>query len=408
MNNLLSSMLNSAPTASRFADEARASTARAQSAKAEMSGQFSQLLRGYDKPPETPKPAATATPAAPPKPEGKTELQRQEARSAASKKSADPQAKAAEKRPTDPATAAATSASASASARSEQGTAEASEASDGARADETTVAETAGPENANVAALVAPLPAPLPLPIPLPVPEPVAQASTLVSTGMPGLAGLTGLTGTAKLPPGEGAETAVGAEPDDLKTSTSADISPGAGAGANPTAHTPLSRVAQAAAEDAKTKATDSAGAHSGTDFATTLADAVQSQPAALRGADAGSRAHIDAAALGGIANAGASAATTHTSLLPTSAGAASPVRVDVASPLHGAGFAPEMAARLSVLAADGVQTAQLHLNPADMGPVAVQIVLERAAGADRISGRPGQHTGGAGAKPARPRGSAA
>jgi flagellar hook-length control protein FliK len=35
------------------------------------------------------------------------------------------------------------------------------------------------------------------------------------------------------------------------------------------------------------------------------------------------------------------------------------------------------MAARLSVLAADGVQSAQLHLNPADMGPVAVQIVLE-------------------------------
>ena len=35
------------------------------------------------------------------------------------------------------------------------------------------------------------------------------------------------------------------------------------------------------------------------------------------------------------------------------------------------------MAARLSVLAADGVQTAQLHLNPADMGPVMVQIVVE-------------------------------
>ncbi len=46
-------------------------------------------------------------------------------------------------------------------------------------------------------------------------------------------------------------------------------------------------------------------------------------------------------------------------------------------SPLHAPAFAPELGARLSVLAADGVQEAQLHLNPAEMGPVQVQIVLE-------------------------------
>ncbi len=39
--------------------------------------------------------------------------------------------------------------------------------------------------------------------------------------------------------------------------------------------------------------------------------------------------------------------------------------------------FAPEMAARLSVLAADGIQEARLHLNPAEMGPVSVQIIVE-------------------------------
>lgn len=51
--------------------------------------------------------------------------------------------------------------------------------------------------------------------------------------------------------------------------------------------------------------------------------------------------------------------------------------RLELAQPLHSPAFGPEMAARLSLLAADGVQQAQLHLNPAEMGPVSVQIVVE-------------------------------
>jgi flagellar hook-length control protein FliK len=39
--------------------------------------------------------------------------------------------------------------------------------------------------------------------------------------------------------------------------------------------------------------------------------------------------------------------------------------------------FAPEVAARVSVLAADGVQRAELQLNPADMGPVNIDIVVQ-------------------------------
>ena len=58
-------------------------------------------------------------------------------------------------------------------------------------------------------------------------------------------------------------------------------------------------------------------------------------------------------------------------------AAAAPPTVVSVAQPLFEPAFAPAMAARLSLLAADGVQTAQLHLNPAEMGPVAVQIVVD-------------------------------
>jgi len=51
--------------------------------------------------------------------------------------------------------------------------------------------------------------------------------------------------------------------------------------------------------------------------------------------------------------------------------------QIDMRTPLHAPSFAPELSARLSLLAADGVQEAQLHLNPAELGPVAIQIVLE-------------------------------
>ncbi|WP_269633778.1 flagellar hook-length control protein FliK [Pelomonas sp. BJYL3] len=51
--------------------------------------------------------------------------------------------------------------------------------------------------------------------------------------------------------------------------------------------------------------------------------------------------------------------------------------RYELQSPLHAPGFAPEMAARLSLAATEGVQQAQLHLNPSEMGPVQVQIVLD-------------------------------
>ena len=46
---------------------------------------------------------------------------------------------------------------------------------------------------------------------------------------------------------------------------------------------------------------------------------------------------------------------------------------------MHSAAFAPELAAQVSLLAVDGVQTAQLQLNPAEMGPVAVQIIVDGA-----------------------------
>lgn len=48
-----------------------------------------------------------------------------------------------------------------------------------------------------------------------------------------------------------------------------------------------------------------------------------------------------------------------------------------VQAPVHGNAFAPELGARVSLLAVDGVQQAELQLNPADMGPVSVQITVD-------------------------------
>jgi flagellar hook-length control protein FliK len=66
---------------------------------------------------------------------------------------------------------------------------------------------------------------------------------------------------------------------------------------------------------------------------------------------------------------------------LPTPAAPAggAPVASEAAvrAPLHSPAFAPELGASISLLAVDGVQQAELQLNPADMGPVSVQIVVD-------------------------------
>jgi len=85
---------------------------------------------------------------------------------------------------------------------------------------------------------------------------------------------------------------------------------------------------------------------------------------------DHGASAQI--AALAGLPSAAANSA----------AGAAAPAAstpspLVLSQPLQDPGFASEMSARLSVLASQGVQQAQLHLNPAEMGPVQVQIVVD-------------------------------
>ena len=55
----------------------------------------------------------------------------------------------------------------------------------------------------------------------------------------------------------------------------------------------------------------------------------------------------------------------------------AAPVVVDVATPVASPEFREALGVHVSVLARDGVQRAELHLNPADMGPISVQIALD-------------------------------
>ncbi len=74
--------------------------------------------------------------------------------------------------------------------------------------------------------------------------------------------------------------------------------------------------------------------------------------------------------------------ATPHAALValpgpaPAAAGSAAPV-FTLATPLAAPDFAQALAAQLTTLARDGVHEAQLQLNPAEMGPIAVQIVVD-------------------------------
>jgi flagellar hook-length control protein FliK len=56
---------------------------------------------------------------------------------------------------------------------------------------------------------------------------------------------------------------------------------------------------------------------------------------------------------------------------------AATPAQAPVPAALGSPDFAPQVGAQISTFVRDGVQHAQLHLNPAEMGPVTVQIQLE-------------------------------
>lgn len=66
----------------------------------------------------------------------------------------------------------------------------------------------------------------------------------------------------------------------------------------------------------------------------------------------------------------------------PTQPAAAMPVAMPVAeltlpTPAHAPEFAEALGVQVSLLASDGIQEAELHLNPAEMGPISVRIALD-------------------------------
>lgn len=69
--------------------------------------------------------------------------------------------------------------------------------------------------------------------------------------------------------------------------------------------------------------------------------------------------------------------ATTFNPLLGAARESAAPLAVTLPTPLASPQFAQALGVQMSVLAADGVQRAELQLNPAEMGPVSVQIVID-------------------------------
>ncbi|MBB4843547.1 flagellar hook-length control protein FliK [Paucibacter oligotrophus] len=106
---------------------------------------------------------------------------------------------------------------------------------------------------------------------------------------------------------------------------------------------------------------------------ATAFGQSLQAADASTNAAPASAEAGASFSAALSAATAGAAAGAAR----PEAAATPASHPVMLAQPLHSPAFVPEMAARLSVLAAEGVQEARLHLNPAEMGPVAVQIVVD-------------------------------
>ncbi len=101
--------------------------------------------------------------------------------------------------------------------------------------------------------------------------------------------------------------------------------------------------------------------------FAQALAEQrpIEKAPAPSTGSGGGAKdiAALNAAALAPAPGAAAEVAATAPVVLST--------------PVTAPDFAQELGLRLSVLARDGVQHAEIHLNPAEMGPVSVQIVMD-------------------------------
>ncbi|MFL6664224.1 MAG: flagellar hook-length control protein FliK, partial [Rhizobacter sp.] len=105
------------------------------------------------------------------------------------------------------------------------------------------------------------------------------------------------------------------------------------------------------------------------------FAAALGQQERTIPGESTGERRSGDAQSMGIGATAGLGAAGRLAA--PAAPEGARPPVVVVPTPLAAPEFAQGFGVEVSLLARDGVQQAELHLNPAEMGPVSVHIVLD-------------------------------
>ena len=146
----------------------------------------------------------------------------------------------------------------------------------------------------------------------------------------------------------------------------SADAGPTAGGAAKSARAADLKAAAELKDQAAQDKAS-LADAASTTRFAGVLAE--------QRAAEAPARPLVSA--VGSIKDAAAATAGALAPAPTAGTEVAAPAAVPIAAPVTAPDFAQELGLRLSLLARDGVQQAELHLNPAEMGPVSVQIVMD-------------------------------
>lgn len=125
--------------------------------------------------------------------------------------------------------------------------------------------------------------------------------------------------------------------------------------------------VDDAAADAAKTEAATLAGA--------SFAAQLEAQTSGLA-AETPQRHAVEAVAAPGAAPPSTNPAAATAPPVPGQ-NAANPVTLALPTPANAPEFPQALGVQVSVLARDGVQHAELHLNPAETGPVSVQIVLD-------------------------------
>ena len=186
---------------------------------------------------------------------------------------------------------------------------------------------------------------------------------------------LIGLSAPAALPgPAEATAAALGghrAAPHAQADATSDDTSPARGSGRGG----PVDATS-GAADDTAT-APQAKSAERQIDKGATSTDLLQATSASTSGADTTQAASTHTAPDGTAPNFAAVLAQALPAAPVAPDSIASPASAQLQAPLHSDAFAPELGARVSLLAVDGVQQAELQLNPADMGPVSVQIVVD-------------------------------